>query len=70
MNNNNFEIQIQDVIDPLKGMIAEQCYQTAYAQGMVKSLERQVMELNRQKDALEQENAKLKDEIETLKKEI
>lgn len=42
----NNEIQIVDIIDSLKEQIANMAYQIAYKDGVIKSLEKQIEEMN------------------------
>lgn len=43
MNNNN-ELQINDIIESLKGMIADQAYQIAYKDAIIAAQSRQLKE--------------------------
>lgn len=42
----NNEVQFMDVIEPLKQMIAEQAYQIAYKDAVIKTQERTIEKLN------------------------
>lgn len=63
----NSEIQFMDVIEPLKQMIAEQAYQLAYKDAVIKTQDKENQELKAAIEAMRKQKEKTIDEaIETL----